>query len=171
MYGWWEVRKLKGEKRDRERRSFRCVVCLERIFLKISTYFHEDFLGSKDFLLQCTVYLLRRFFVSVSWRLSSAFLLYMRSSSNILPSGGKSSFPIFVSFFAFILRFWNQILICLSVKLSVWAISIRLLRVRYRLKWNSFSNSKVWYRVYVCLVLFGPCPPSGMCKKVCKKGK
>lgn len=66
----------------------------------------------------------------------------------------------FVSFFAFIRRFWNQILICRSVKPSECAISIRRRRVRYRLKWNSFSSSNVWYRVYVCRVLFGPWPES-----------
>ena len=52
------------------------------------------------------------------------------------------------SFFHFILRFWNQILICRSVTHRACAISIRRRRVRYRLKWNSFSNSRVWYRVY-----------------------
>lgn len=34
------------------------------------------------------------------------------------------------SFFHFILRFWNQILICRSDSNSEWAISIRLRRVR-----------------------------------------
>ena len=58
------------------------------------------------------------------------------------------------SFFHFIRRFWNQILIWRSVRHRAWAISIRLLRVRYRLKWNSFSSSRVWYRVYVCLPRF-----------------
>ena len=72
---------------------------------------------------------------------------------------------ILCSFFHFILRFWNQIFICRSVKHSACAISIlniinniwhqrkkeqslylRLL-VRYLLKWNSFSSSSVWYRV------------------------
>lgn len=52
------------------------------------------------------------------------------------------------SFFHFILRFWNQILICLSVRPRAWAISIRRLLVKYRLKWNSFSSSSVWYLVY-----------------------
>lgn len=60
-----------------------------------------------------------------------------------------SPFVLF-SFFHFIRRFWNQILICLSVKHNACAISIRLLRVRQRLKWNSFSSSSVWYRVQVC---------------------
>ena len=54
-----------------------------------------------------------------------------------------SSFDLF-SFFHFIRRFWNQILICRSVRQRACAISIRLRRVRYRLKWNSFSSSKVW---------------------------
>lgn len=38
------------------------------------------------------------------------------------------------SFFHFILRFWNHILICRSVRHSACAISIRRRRVRYRLK-------------------------------------
>lgn len=46
------------------------------------------------------------------------------------------------SFFHFILRFWNQILICLSERHKVWAISIRRRLVKYRLKWNSFSSSR-----------------------------
>lgn len=54
------------------------------------------------------------------------------------------------SFFHFILLFWNQILICRSVRQSACAISMRRRRVRYRLKWNSFSSSRVWQRVYVC---------------------
>lgn len=37
------------------------------------------------------------------------------------------------SFFHFILRFWNQILICRSDRHSVCAISTLRLRVRYRL--------------------------------------
>ena len=64
--------------------------------------------------------------------------------------GGESSMPsppssfVLFSFFHFIRRFWNQILICRSVRQRAWAISIRLRLVRYRLKWNSFSSSKVW---------------------------
>ena len=41
--------------------------------------------------------------------------------------------------------FWNQILTCLSDNWRVVAISIRLLRVRYRLKWNSFSENSSCY--------------------------
>lgn len=48
------------------------------------------------------------------------------------------------SFFHFIRRFWNQIFIWRSVRHSACAISMRRLRVRYLLKWNSFSNSNVW---------------------------
>ena len=57
---------------------------------------------------------------------------------------------VLFSFFHFMRRFWNHILIWRSVRHNACAISIRLLRVRYRLKWNSFSSSSVWYRVYVC---------------------
>lgn len=59
-----------------------------------------------------------------------------------LPLGPVNLATLF-SFFHFILLFWNQILICRSVRASAWAISIRRLLVRYRLKWNSFSSSRV----------------------------
>lgn len=49
------------------------------------------------------------------------------------------------SLFHFILLFWNQILIWFSVRFRLVAISIRLVRVRYLLKWNSFSNSTSWF--------------------------
>lgn len=48
------------------------------------------------------------------------------------------------SFFDFMRRFWNQILICLSLRLRALAISMRRRRVMYLLKWNSFSSSRVW---------------------------
>ena len=67
-------------------------------------------------------------------------------------------FGSLLSFFHFIRRFWNQILICLSLKQREWAISILLLRVKYRLKWNSFSNSRIWCRVYAVLCLLGSIP-------------
>lgn len=51
------------------------------------------------------------------------------------------------SFFHFIRLFWNQILICLSERQRVWAISIRRRLVRYLLKWNSFSSSRTCCRV------------------------
>lgn len=44
-------------------------------------------------------------------------------------------------FFCFIRRFWNQIFTWVSLSCSADAISIRRARVRYRLKWNSFSSS------------------------------
>ena len=46
-----------------------------------------------------------------------------------------------VSFFIFILRFWNQILTCLSVKFNAVASLVRRSRVRYMLRMNSFSSS------------------------------
>lgn len=51
-------------------------------------------------------------------------------------------------FLSFILRFWNQIFTCLSVRLTLLLISRRRSRVRYMLNKNSFSNSKVWCFVY-----------------------
>lgn len=47
----------------------------------------------------------------------------------------------FWSFLYFIRRFWNQILIWRSDRLSRLAISTRRGRHRYLLKWNSFSSS------------------------------
>ena len=64
----------------------------------------------------------------------------MLASDHMFGGSGLSSPPsppstlALFSFFHFILRFWNQILICLSVKHSAWAISILRLRVKYRLK-------------------------------------
>lgn len=57
------------------------------------------------------------------------------------------------SFFHFIRRFWNQILMCLSVKFNIAASSIRRGLEIYLLKWNSFSNSSNWPLVYAVLVL------------------
>ena len=54
-------------------------------------------------------------------------------------SGGIS--PSFIRFFCFILRFWNQILTCVSFSCRAAAISILRARVKYLLKWNSFSSS------------------------------
>lgn len=65
------------------------------------------------------------------------------------PSPEPGSPFVLFSFFHFIRRFWNHILIWRSVRHNAWAISMRRRRVRYRLKWNSFSSSSVWYRVYV----------------------
>lgn len=53
-----------------------------------------------------------------------------------------------LSFLYFMRLFWNHILICRSDSTNVWAISMRRRRVRYLLKWNSFSNSRIWCRVY-----------------------
>lgn len=47
---------------------------------------------------------------------------------------GREELSNLLSFFHFILLFWNQILICRSVRHNEWAISILRLLVRYRLK-------------------------------------
>lgn len=60
------------------------------------------------------------------------------------------SFIAWFSFFIFIRLFWNQILICLSVSVRWCDISIRRRRVKYLLMRNSFSNSSVCHRLYVC---------------------
>ena len=43
--------------------------------------------------------------------------------------------------------FWNHILTCRSDKVKLEAISIRLFRVKYLLKWNSFSKRTVLFPV------------------------
>ena len=53
-----------------------------------------------------------------------------------------------VSFFFFILRFWNQTLTCRSVRANLWLISHLLLRVMYAFIANSFSKCIVCTRVY-----------------------
>ena len=100
--------------------------------------------------------------------------------------------PSFIRFFCFIRRFWNQIftwkgftwegdpscrrqgiweLCCLvafqlltwvSLSCSAAAISILLARVRYLLKWNSFSSSVSCFvekLVLPVLLIPPPCPP------------
>lgn len=49
--------------------------------------------------------------------------------------------PSFSRFFCFILRFWNQIFTCVSLSSRLAATSTLRARVRYLLKWNSFSSS------------------------------
>lgn len=60
----------------------------------------------------------------------------------------------FWSFLYFMRRFWNQILIWRSDRLSKLAISTRRGRHRYRLKWNSFSSSTSWALVYAVRARF-----------------
>lgn len=65
--------------------------------------------------------------------------------------------PSFMRFFCFMRRFWNQIFTCVSLSWSAVAISIRRARVRYLLKWNSFSNSVNCFVVKLVLpVLLAP---------------
>lgn len=64
--------------------------------------------------------------------------LHMNKSIYCGLAGGVISSPspepgspfVLFSFFHFIRRFWNQILICRSVRHNAWAISMRRLRVR-----------------------------------------
>lgn len=74
------------------------------------------------------------------YRLKIHSVLFSSSSSPLVCEQLINLF----SFFHFIRRFWNQIFIWRSVRHSACAISMRRLRVRYLLKWNSFSNSNVW---------------------------
>lgn len=66
------------------------------------------------------------------------------SAFSSLPGGvagetGRS--PSFSRFFCFMRRFWNQIFTWVSLSCRDAAISTRRARVRYLLKWNSFSSS------------------------------
>lgn len=51
-------------------------------------------------------------------------------------------------FFSFILRFWNQIFTCRSVRLSILDNCRRFSLFMYTLKKNSRSSSRIWYFVY-----------------------
>lgn len=68
---------------------------------------------------------------------------------------GSLPLPLFLSssFFHFILRFWNHIFMCLSVRFSMTANSTLLGLEIYLLKRNSFSSSRSWALVYAVLVL------------------
>lgn len=52
-----------------------------------------------------------------------------------------ASSPSLSNFFCFMRLFWNQTFTCVSLSCRVLATSSRLDRVRYLLKWNSFSSS------------------------------
>lgn len=62
--------------------------------------------------------------------------------------------PSFSRFFCFILRFWNQILTCVSFSSSVAATSTLRALVRYLLKWNSFSSSVSCLVVKLVRIIF-----------------
>lgn len=70
----------------------------------------------------------------------SRFSFSIASCSDLL----LGNLSLLFSFFHFIRLFWNQILTCRSVSPKACDTSMRLLRVRYGLKRNSFSSSSVW---------------------------
>lgn len=71
--------------------------------------------------------------------------------------------PSFMRFFCFMRLFWNQIFTCVSFNCKDCAISILRARVRYLLKWNSFSSSVSCFVVKfvrpVLLLLLPPMAP------------
>lgn len=81
------------------------------------------------------------------------------------------------SFLCFMRRFWNQTLTCASLSCRVPATSTRLARVRYLLKWKSFSS------FVSCLVLNDvldgataalrtlPPPTGGLLGRRCRTGR
>lgn len=71
------------------------------------------------------------------WSVSSSSLL-KAEEEELAPD---EEAPSRSRFFCFMRRFWNQIFTCVSFSSSVAAISTRRARVRYLLKWNSFSSS------------------------------
>ena len=71
-----------------------------------------------------------------------------RPGELVLLSSVSGTFPSLTSFFNFIRRFWNQILICLSVSPRVLASSVLRPPVRKWLKWNSFSSSRTCFCEY-----------------------
>lgn len=62
--------------------------------------------------------------------------------------------PSFSRFFCFILRFWNQILTCVSFSSRVAATSTLRALVKYLLKWNSFSSSVSCLVVKLVRIMF-----------------
>ena len=76
-----------------------------------------------------------------------------RPGELVLLSKVSGTLPSLTSFFNFIRRFWNQILICLSVSPRVLASSVLLPPVRKWLKWNSFSSSRTCFCEYTVLIL------------------
>jgi len=64
-----------------------------------------------------------------------------------------------IRFFCFILLFWNHILTCVSLSPKEAAISILRARVRYLLKWNSFSSSVSCLLVKFVRPMLAPAPP------------
>ena len=71
-----------------------------------------------------------------------------RPGELVLLSSVSGTLPSLTSFFNFIRRFWNQILICLSVSPRVLASSVLRPPVRKWLKWNSFSSSRTCFCEY-----------------------
>ncbi len=67
--------------------------------------------------------------------------VFFESSSHPEISISPGKRPSRSSFFCFMRRFWNQIFTCVSLSWRLLAISVRRARVRYLLKWNSFSSS------------------------------
>jgi len=67
--------------------------------------------------------------------------VFFMSSSQPVISINPGTRPSRSIFLCFMRLFWNQIFTWVSLSWRVFAISIRLARVRYLLKWNSFSSS------------------------------
>lgn len=79
------------------------------------------------------------------WSVSSASLVKPpQVSEHEDDEDARALAPSLSRFFCFMRLFWNHIFTCVSFSSSVAAISTRRARVRYLLKWNSFSSSVSW---------------------------
>lgn len=120
---------------------------------RVSSFLHfNKALNRQPFCLITFVHLHENTIAYVLWvKILDLFIIYNTVHIEILypvfpPSSSSLVFSEFItlfSFFHFILRFWNQIFICRSVRQRACEISILRLLVKYLLKWNSFSNSRV----------------------------
>ena len=162
---YYKSHNIKEKNTDRFRRVQNWGWCWDNVSLQYNAWFTgishfiRSFLGRVELQTCCKrlTKLIRQirhwFFVVVlqSARVPRTLVQEMLLASDHMAGGSGLSSPpspastlALFSFFHFILLFWNQILICLSVRHSAWAISILRLLVKYLLKWNSFSSSSVW---------------------------
>ena len=94
---------------------------------------------------------------SVLWFCDKGVVLWWSWLPLVRMGSSGISTPCFLSFFCFILRFWNQILTWVSLRWIALAISILLDWVGCILKWNSLSNSVNWLVVKLVLPVTSTC--------------
>lgn len=92
----------------------------------------------------------QKFFLDRSWKRTKGSAFFLFSEYFQVNKGLRAS-----TVRRYIL-FKETKLACRSVSMSEWAISMRRFRVKYLLKWNSFSSSSTWFLVYAVRWRFSP---------------